>query len=346
MEFRDNYYEKIELIRLNENSYKEWDKLVRMSPQGQLYHTTKWLTIAEDHTKTELFILIALIEKEVIGGIPIFLDSKYRGMFKRCMSPPYPSLTQVPNLGPIFAHYGELKQHKKESRLIGFQSSFDDYVNSKIKPDFIQIIATINLMDIRPFQWSGYDVTPRFTYVGDIKNKELSWKRLEQETRREITKAERLGIKLEEGGLDEYKYVCKSYIERHKEKGIGINISWPYLFDIFKKFYPDNLRIFIAKYQGENVGHHIYVLYKDKITFWLGGVRSKLKGVNPNRFIAWKVIEWAVDRGYRYYEDIGGNHPSISAFKSKFGFNLKLYFEMSKSSSKYKIIRKLRYLKP
>ena len=330
----------IEITRLDAKDYEEWDELLEKSPQSEIYHTTKWLKIAKKHTDTELFLLLALIQSEEIGGIPLFLHRKYGGLFKRLMSPPYPSLTQISNLGPVFAHYGKLKPNKRESRLMGFQSSLNEYLYSKIKPDLVQLITTTNLIDIRPFQWSGYNIIPAFTYIGDIKDRELSWKRMEKETRRDIVKAERIGIEVEEGGLEEYKYIYHSYVERHKEQEISFNVSWQYLLDIFEEFYPKNLRVFVAKHQGEIIGGHINLLYKDKVTFWLGGVRSKLRGVYPNRFMTWKIIKWAINHGYRYYEDIGGNHPSISAFKSKFGFNLKIYFNISKSSSKYKIYRK------
>jgi len=338
--FRGDQFMKIEISRLAVEDYGKWDELLPRSAQIEIYHDSRWLRIAEKHTNTELFLLIATMNSEIVGGIPLFLDRKYGGLFKRLMSPPYPSQTQIPNLGPIITHYQELKQSKRESRLIGFQSALDEYIYSKIKPDFVQVVTTPSLMDIRPFQWSGYNIVPRFTYIGDIENSELSWWRLETETRREIKKAEQMGVEVEEGGLNEYKYIYDSYIERHREQGIDLNLSWDYLFEVFKEFYPINLRVFIAKHQGENIGGHVFLTYDDKVTFWLGGVRSKLRETYQNQLLAWKVIQWAADHGYRYYEDVGGNHPSISAFKSKFGFDLKIYFEISKSSSKYRILRK------
>jgi len=331
----------IEITRLNVNDYGKWDKLLEKSPQSEIYHTTKWLRIAEKHTGTELFLLLALMDSEIIGGIPLFLHRSYRGLFKRLMSPPYPSSTQIFNLGPVFTNYDELKSNKRESRLMAFQSSLDEYIYSKIKPDYMQLITTTNLLDIRSFQWSGYNIIPAFTYIGNIKDKESSWRRLEKETRRDIVKAEKRGIELEEGGLEEYKSIYRSYVERHTEKEINFNVSWQYLLDVFKEFYPKNLKILIAKHRGEVIGGHINLLFKDKIVFWLGGVRSNIRGVYPNRFMTWKTIEWARDQSYRYYEDVGANHPSISVFKSKFGFDLKIYFYISKSSRKYKIYKKL-----
>jgi hypothetical protein len=332
---------RVEINRLAVKDYGKWDQLLEKSPQSELYHTSHWLRIAEKHTNTELFLLLAVEGSEIIGGIPLFLHRKYRGVLKRLMSPPYESLTNISNLGPVFANYDDLKQNKKDSRLKGFQSSFDEYVNSKIRPAFTDIMTTPSLTDIRPFQWAGYSIKPLYTYIGDIRDKELNRKRIAKKSRDGITKMETSGIEVQEGRLEDYKYVYNSVFERYKEQNIKIKIPWQYLLDIYNEFYPNNLRIFIALYQQEIIGGCICLIYKDKLTTWMGGVGARLRGLPGNTFLHWKIIEWAADQGVKYFDLMGANNSTISDFKSEFGFELKIYFNITKASLKYKTLRRL-----
>jgi len=105
-------------------------------------------------------------------------------------------------------------------------------------------------------------------------------------------------------------------------------------------FYPNNLNVFISKYEGKQVGRIIFTTYKDKISIWVGATRANLKGLYPVDFLQWKIIEWGHKNGFKYCEILGANMPSISYFKSRYNFDLDLYYSVKKSSIKYKIITK------
>lgn len=328
----------VEIKRLSEGNYHEWQELVEHSPQGTLYHDINWLKMAEKCTNTELLLLL-MLRNEVIGGIPLFCQRKYRNLLTVLMSPPYPSLTFIPSLGPVLADYDELKQHKRESRLRDFHAALERHIRSRIKPDAIRIYTTVNLVDTRPFQWSGYIVTPEYTYIGDIKNGESVWKGFKREARKSIVKAERMGIEVEENGLEGYNFVLQSLLYRFKEQGIGFNVPRQYLLDLFQVFHPCNMKVFVAKRNGVNVGGQVVTIYKDKVSFWIGGVRSSLRGVYPLDILMWKIIEWANDHGFQYCENVGANTPSISTFKSRYGFDLKPYYVIKRSTLKYRIVK-------
>ena len=48
----------VELEMANSNKAEMWDRLVVRSPHGAIFHTWKWLKIAEKHTNSKLYPII------------------------------------------------------------------------------------------------------------------------------------------------------------------------------------------------------------------------------------------------------------------------------------------------
>jgi hypothetical protein len=48
--------------------------------------------------------------------------------------------------------------------------------------------------------------------------------------------------------------------------------------------------------------------------------------------LQWKIIEWAHEKGIRRCEITGANMPSISYFKSRYNFDLALFYVVRKKS--------------
>lgn len=326
-----------EIIQLAEKDYEQWDKLLNTSPQSEVFHTSKWLVLAERYTNTKLILLVARKRGEIIGGIPFFHQHKYGNLLNVLLSPPYPNLTLIPNLGPVVANYDDLKGHRKESRLMDIQSALDEYIRSRIRPDIVRIYTSTNMLDVRRFKWSGYSVVPEYTYMLNIGDKDKIMEGFKTSARKSIAKAEKMGIEIEESNIEGYRNILQSVFGRFEEKGNVLNVSEQYLLDLYKEFYPNNLRVFIARYGEEVVGGQVLITYKSKVMCWIGAVRSDLRGVYPQDLILWKSIEWAAEHDFKYFENVGANTPSISVYKSRFGFDLKPYFVLSRSSSKYKL---------
>ena len=68
---------EIELKIAQEPDAQLWDHIVDSSPQGTLFHTWKWLKIAEKHTATKLYPLMGIKGETVIGVLPIFHMKKF-----------------------------------------------------------------------------------------------------------------------------------------------------------------------------------------------------------------------------------------------------------------------------
>ncbi len=315
---------EIRIRALGEDDYDLWNRIVERSPQATITHTFDWLTIIEKHTGSELLLLTGNLGDEIIAAIPFFFRN---ARFSRTLSSPIRT-AMIQNLGPVFPEYDILKQDKREFYFREFQKELDSYIDTKIKPNKIKITTSPHLLDARPYIWNGYKVVPRYNFVRNIQDLEGTWKGFKKQLRKNIEKAEKAGITVEEGGIDELQLIIGQLSARYHDQDIGFYTSNEYLVDLFHAFCPDNLKIFIAKMNGEPVTGIIVTAYRKKLSIWVGATQTELKGIYPVDLLQWKIMEWGNEHGYEYCEILGANVPSISYFKSRYNFDLEIYFEV------------------
>jgi len=316
----------------NESDSKEWDLIVENSPHGTIFHTWKWLKIVEKHTKTKLYPLIGLKGEEPIGIFPLFY---YKKLFiKMVFSPPIKALLLY--LGPIVVGHDKLKPSKVESNFIEFQKKVDEFIKLQFRANVIRIRTSPNLLDSRPFKWSGYEVEPLYTYMVDLdKGAEYVWKQqFDKQLRKNINKTISEGVSVDEGSKKDLDFLCSSLTRRFNEQSFKTSgFHEDYLSEIYDSFHATNLKIFVAEYNGENIGGVTLLYYKNKASLWVGTPKISLKGIYPNDLVVWESIKWACDNGFTKYEIMdSGSNPRLQQFKSKFNLNLSIWFSATKYS--------------
>jgi hypothetical protein len=325
----------VEIKEIKKEDYNLWDELVERSPQGTIFHNSDWLKIVERHTNSKLYLFAGYLGGEPVAAIPFFYHRKY---FFKILSSPIPG-NMIQNLGPIIPNYDDLKQDKKEFYFREFQKELNKYIHSKIKPHLTLIITSPDLIDARPYIWTNYQVIPKYNYIKNIENLDLVWNGFKRQLRKNIVNAEKNGVEIEEGDSNSYNIIVQSLSGRLEEQELKFPVSKEYMLDLYQTFNPNNLKVFIAKYEEKQVGGIIVTAYKDKISIWVGATRANLKGLYPIDLLQWKIIEWGNENGYKYCEILGANIPSISYFKSRYNFDLDIYYSIEKSSTKFKVIK-------
>jgi len=331
-----------------ESEKNVWDELVGNSIQGTIFHTWDWLKIMNKYSLKKLFFnvssnstlypLFVFDGSELIGAMPIYY---YRSSaFKIVSSPPFS--VEDYYLGYILKD-GALKLSKRQARLMQFQQAINNFIKNELKPNFILIHTAPGSHDTRPFKWSGYEVEPMYTYMLDLKGgKEKIWNNFSKSLRREIDIARKGGIYVEEGGKKELKIIYDLLLGRDR-----IHSRVDFLIEIFDRFYPKNLRVFIAKKNDECLSGIITICYKNKVSFWIGSPRCSYQGINPNELVFWESIKWACDNGFDSYEIMGADDETLYPFKSKFNGELIPYFTMRWTSPMFKLFESVyRIMKP
>ncbi len=323
----------------------QWDDLLARAPFRTIFHTWEWLKIVEKHTKTKLYPIIGFKGTNPIGIFPVFYQKKG---FKLIFSPP--SAASVLYLGPLIIDYEKMKQSKRELILFQFLKAVDDFIFSELKANYVRIRCSPGFLDSRPFRWIGYNVEPGYTLMIDLsKGLDAVWENFDKEPRRHIEMSSKEGVSVEEGSVEDLDFLHSSINRRFKEQGLESNVSKSYLYDLFESFFPQNLRIFIAKYKGEKIGGGAVLCYNNKVSAWFGTPRIDLKGISQTDLVHWESIKWAKENGFQYYELMdAGYDPRLSAYKSKFNPDLSVWFSATKHSSSmieaaekfYKLFRK------
>jgi len=307
-----------------------WNEIVKKSPHGTLFHTWKFLKIVEKHTPSKLYPLIGMRGTTPVGIYPLFLQKKF--FLRLVFSPPPHALLLY--LGPAIVDYDKLKQSKKESTFVEFQRKVNEFLESEINYNYVRVRTSPGLIDSRPFLWTNYKVEPLYTYIIDIeKGPEYVWKNFNKQVRIDINKTKREGVKVEEGSEIELEFIRKSIADRFIEQGLKPKDYSGYLTDVYKS-YPNNIKIFVGKYNDEYVGGLTLLCYKDKASLWIGIPKTELQGIYPNDLIVWESIRWACESGYKKYEIMAaGDDPRLRHFKSKFNPDPSLWYSAEKYSS-------------
>jgi len=322
------------------NSAKEWNKLVEKSSYGTIFHRWEWLKIVEKHTKSKLYPVIGYKNETPVGIYPFYYQKKK--LVKFIFSPPPKSLLMY--MGPaVIDSNNFLKQDKRELRLIELHKATYEFMKS-LGYDYIRIRTSPGLIDARPFLWTGFCVEPLYTYVINLdRSIKHIWENLNKELRRNINKAKKSGVIIEEGSREELYLLDELLKKRFIEQGVSLKYRdyKRYLGDLYNEFYPQSLRIFVAKYDGEIVTGQIITCYKDKISLWAGSPKTNLLRGTPTELLQWEIIRWAHENGFKYCEIMAGDDPRLRHFKAKFNPELVVWFSATKCSPKYMILEKV-----
>jgi hypothetical protein len=306
----------------------KWDSLVEQVPQGTIFHNMNWLRAVEKHTKSMLYPIMILKGEEVVSVFPIFLRKR---SFLNTLSSPHGN-SFVPHLGPLFPYFDEYKQDKKESILKGFQDEFNDFARL-MKAAYVSIVFSPDVVDVRQWQWSGYEVKPQYTYIQKLSDVKSAWDGLKKTLRKNISNATEKGVTIGEGKKEDIDFIYLSVLKRLEEQERSFSMSKEYFYDLYDAFFPENLHVFIAEYKNAKAGGVITTCYNGRVSVWFGAVQTEISGLYPNDLLHWHVMKWAIEQGFREFEIIGANSPTISFFKARYNLGLRMYLSATKYSS-------------
>ena len=325
---------------LDHANEKAWDDVVFSSSYGTIFHTVTWLRLAEKQPNTEFLPIMFYKGDQLVAIYPLFV--KKQGPIKVALSPL--SRSYMLYLGPVIADYDSLKQDKKESIYLQIQQEMDHYIFKTQGCKYARIRSSPGLYDSRPLRWSGYTVEPYYTYRIDLtRGIDHVWKQFDKSVRRVINQSQQEGLTIRTGDKGDIEFIHDSLDKRYIEQGLKSADYKKYLLAIYQKFYPDNLKIFVAEYKGQRISGCFYLCFKNIMYFWVGLPKTDLAGFSPNDLIQWEAIKWAQVNGLEYFELMdAGDDPRLRHFKSKYNPDLVIWYSATKYSSfVYKASEKL-----
>jgi hypothetical protein len=286
------------LLIADDVDQKKWDEIVTNSSLGTIFHSWKWLKIVETHTRSKLVPIIGYSGSTPIGILPLFVQKK--GLITMVSSPPAKSALLF--LGPVLAGWDSINQSKRESNYIEFQKEIDEYIKKEIKADYISISLPPKLLDIRPYLWADYKIDVLYDYVTPLHSSlDDLWLGLVKKMRANISKSKKMGFSVELGGKTELEEIYHLMVQRYDNQKKMETIPKNYLTDLFDQF-PENLKIFTVKYQGETVTGAICIHDKNYLISWIGSPKpNKPISPSPNDLCEWEALAYAHSHGMGEY---------------------------------------------
>lgn len=175
----------------------------------------------------------------------------------------------------------------------------------------------------------GFDgIQKRFAFRLNIENRtsEEVFQAFHSKTRYNIRLATRKGVTSRLGTRDDltkFHEIMKVTGERDE---FGIRPLW-YFQHMYDTIPEENMRLYVAEYQGNIIAGTIAIYYGDKVWYLYGASSNQHRNVMPNYLLQWNMILWAFEKKCRIYDfrGVSGNvtpdDPQYGLYRFKKGFN-------------------------
>ncbi len=167
-------------------------------------------------------------------------------------------------------------------------------------------------------------IQPRYNMLLYIsgKSEDDIFKGFSEKTRYNIRLAKRKGVEVRYSKSEEdLKIFYELYKVTCKRDKIGCR-DYEYFENMLEAYNEDEIRIYIASYENENLASAININYGGKSFYIYGASSNEKRNLMPNYLMQWEMIRWAIQTNCKNY-DFGGvlvldKENGLYKFKSGF----------------------------
>jgi len=261
---------------------KKWNEVVNKSEDSKIYHLLEWGTLLENIHGHKLFYINDNENVLALSYVKSYLFGN------RLISLP-------------FADYGGPCLSNNKSL---------DYLISKAKE--IGRNLDVDFIEIRSPNEASFDILIDYgfirrddyaTFILRIDSQlNILWNLIGKKNRNMIRKGYKMDIKIIEGScIEDIKIFYKMYTSTMKSLG---SPPQPYTFfrEIWRLFYPNNVKLLIASYEGRNIASSLYFLHKKTIHHAYNCAYRTHFGLGQNNLMQWYIIKWGNEKGFKYLD--------------------------------------------
>lgn len=154
-------------------------------------------------------------------------------------------------------------------------------------------------------------------------DKESLWKGYKQRVRRDVRKAEKSGVTIEEiGGTDVLEPLFALYRETMRRNWAYLTWTKKALTAIYEKLAERKEAVFLlAKKDGELASGIILLISRDRVYYFFSASSDRFFQYCPNDLLIHHAICLAIDRGKKYFDFMTSREDdsALMKFKEKFG---------------------------
>jgi hypothetical protein len=179
-----------------------------------------------------------------------------------------------------------------------------------------------------PFYWRGYKQTTRYTYrIDDLTNMEKIWSGFLPNIRTDIRKAEKVVTVKNDLDIERFLYIRGLTFKRQGLPHL-LSLEFATRLDSICAQY-NARRIFYAEDDKKQIHAAIYIVYDDKIAYYLlSGGDPQLRNSGATSLLIWKAIQFAAEVT-KVFDFEGSMIESVERFIRGFGALQYPYFQIS-----------------
>jgi len=292
-----------------------WDDFVASSPQGTVFSTSAWLRAAGGAQGGVPRMVGVYRGGELVAGAGFVHVA--RGFLAKATTPavtPYGGFLYRPRRGK--------RGSEAESFNMNCAELLIDYLQKNYGNVFL--VHAPGFRDVRPFTWSGWRESVRYTYIVDISDIDMVWDMLERRVRTVIRNAE---SSLELGDAIDPTGFTKLYEHIYRDRG------WPFPYS------PGAVESLVDEIMGTGraemrtvrdadgtVISSMVLVWDEKCVYsWISGSIPDRNASGAFSLLFWDAVKRHSGRRARL-DMVGANIPSIAFFKKGFGGTLTPYY--------------------
>lgn len=278
----------------------DWDEFLMSQPTGHHLQSSPWGQLKCKFGWQVIRILVRE-NKAIVGGVQILVRRlPVWGHIGYISKGPVVIPDRVDIIEALFDTI-EQEAHSRRLLLLSVQSPADE-------PLYMQPLQN------RHFKPSIYYVVPPTTVLVDLKPTEDEiLGRMKKKTRYGIRSASRKNVIVREGTEEDLPVFFKLM----QETGLRSSNSYSfydllYYQEAWQKFAPlDVMRLFLAYYQDQPLAALMVIGFGQWAVYKWGASADTHRELMPSYLLQWSAIQWAKQKGCRYY-DLGGITPVIA----------------------------------
>jgi len=316
---------KYRVVPVKPTEFSQWDKFVETSHSGSIYHLSSYLGVLANVTGGHFHIVAVRLEDKIVAGAALF----ERPLILGCYSSSrlllyYHGLV----LGPA-----TLRKNGKEVRTSALEP-LEKYLCS-FGYAFVSMYHRHPLCDLRVFSRAGWQLQLGYTYEVSLIDKIALWRRIDQNQRRLIRRAENSGYTLSED--DDFESFFRQHEEVHQRKAAPIYLNQGRFEKYFHLLREKGLcRLYHVRTESdESAASQLVLLSSHPVTHTVcAAAHERFLGEGVTPFLRWKVFETLSKEGYLGNDLTDAGLHSVARFKRDMGGELRRCIRVTKQFDK------------
>jgi hypothetical protein len=288
------------------------------SPQYTPFAGPEWFEFLSQHAPGRVYVLAAKPGDEVIGYVPIW-ETRLRFIGKVVEIPPI-----TPYWGPI-VHRNQYNSEKAPAKINKVCSALATAVAERYRRARMSLHPSI--IDIRPFAWSGWSASPRYTTFISFDDPDAYLASLSGKVRNKIKQCGSVEFVPSDDAGPFVAMYADTFRRRRMTSPIGAAgvAALKGVFGEAANFY------YVLGESGEPVAGR-FVVRGTGIAYDLLAAAAE-QGKGPvGAYLLWRELCDLTEAGYKV-DMVGVNVPAIARFKESFGGDLKQYHVVTRSAN-------------